>query len=479
MSRGIQIGTDLVVSAFTAPSKGGAGLPLAISETTRNQGTGAASPSATRYFLSSNSLFDAGDTPLTPDHGVPQLDAGISHSASFSIAIPPNTPTGSYYLIAKADATNVVAETNESNNTSTRSIQIGGDLAVSTFTAPAKAGAGTSITVSDTTINQGSGPVASSTTRFYLSVNSLFDAGDMLLSGIHNVPSLDTGISHTASTSVGVPVDQATGLYYLIARADGNAQVLESQESNNTNVRVLQVGPDLALAGLSGPSKGAAGIPFVVTDTTVNQGGGGADPSTVAFYLSADWILDAGDTSLNVTRAIPALASGGTSSAPTTLTIPAGTVSGPYYVIVKVDSQNALVETQEGNNTAYFFTRIGPDLWMKSFWLSPTTGAAGATVTANYSVMNQGGAAAGASTIRYYFSTNSALDANDTPVGERAVPVLAAGASSSGTIGLQIPPGTAAGTYYFIAQADGFGVVDESPETNNVTYTPIQVTIVP
>ena len=42
-----------------------------------------------------------------------------------------------------------------------------------------------------------------------------------------------------------------------------------------------------------------------------------------------------------------------------------------YYVIVKVDPQNTLVETQEGNNTAYFLTRIGPDLWMSSFWLSP------------------------------------------------------------------------------------------------------------
>ena len=194
-SRSIQIGTDLVVSAFTAPSKGGAGLPLAIAETTRNQGTGTASPSTTRYFLSVNSLFDTGDTPLTPDHGVPQLEAGIGHSAAFSIAIPQNTPTGSSYLIAKADATSVVAETNKSNNTSTRSIQIGGDLAVSTFTAPAKAGASTSITVSDTTIDQGAGSVASSATRYYLSVNSLFDAGDTPLSGVTTFPRSTQGLA--------------------------------------------------------------------------------------------------------------------------------------------------------------------------------------------------------------------------------------------------------------------------------------------
>ena len=82
------------------------------------------------------------------------------------------------------------------------------------------------------------------------------------------------------------------------------------------------------------------------------------------FYLSADWILDAGDTSLNVTRAIPALVAGGISSGPTTLTIPAGTASGVYYVIAKVDASNAIAETQEGNNTATYSLRIGPDLWV-------------------------------------------------------------------------------------------------------------------
>ena len=157
----------------------------------------------------------------------------------------------------------------------------------------------------------------------------MWDAGDTLLSGPQSVPiafrSLDAGISHTASTTLAIPPNQATGAYYLIAKADGNSQVLESQESNNTSLRGFQIGPDLTVSDLTGPSKGAAGIPFVVTDTTLNQGGGDAGGSTVAFYLSADWIFDAGDTSLNVSRAIPPLAAGGTSSAQTTLTIPAGT----------------------------------------------------------------------------------------------------------------------------------------------------------
>ena len=49
----------------------------------------------------------------------------------------------------------------------------------------------------------------------------------------------------------------------------------------------------------------------------------------------------------------------------------------------------------------------------------------------------------------------------------------------SATTPVQIPAGIAPGTYYLLAQADALGVVDESPETNNVTYVVIQVTIVP
>jgi subtilase family serine protease len=359
-SRSIQIGTDLVVSSFTVPTKGGAGMPLAITETTRNQGTASASASTTRYFLSTNSLLDANDTALTPDHAVPQLQAGLSHSASLSITIPANTTAGSYYLIAKADATGVVTETNETNNTMAKSIPIGGDLTVSTFTAPSKGGAGTSISVSDTTINQGAGPVASSATRFYLSANSVLDSGDTLLSASHSVPSLDAGISHTASTTVTIPANQATGSYYLIAKADGDSQVPESQESNNTGLRTFQIGPDLAVPNLSGPSQATAGAPFVVTDTTTNQGGGAAGGSTVAFYLSTNWTFDASDTSLNVSRTLPALAAGGTSSAQTTLTIPAGTASGTYYIIAKADPQNALAETSESNNTDWFAITVTP-----------------------------------------------------------------------------------------------------------------------
>ena len=62
---------------------------------------------------------------------------------------------GTYQLFAKADGADQIAEALESNNTSPRSIQIGGDLIVSSLTAPAMAAAGGVISVTDTTANQG------------------------------------------------------------------------------------------------------------------------------------------------------------------------------------------------------------------------------------------------------------------------------------------------------------------------------------
>jgi subtilase family serine protease len=217
----------------------------------------------------------------------------------------------------------------------------------------------------------------------------------------------------------------------------------------------------------------------VVTDTALNQGGGDADASSVAFYLSADWIFDANDSYLNVSRGLPALEAGASSGSSTTITIPAGTASGLYYVIARADPLNGVQETQEGNNIASYSLRVGPDLYISSLWPTPSWAAAGGTANVNNTVANQGSGIAGASTLRFYLSTNYTLDAGDIVLGERGVPALAGSESNSSVTALPIPAGTAAGNYYLIGQADALGVVDESPETNNVTSVQIQVTIVP
>src|SRR5207344_3127562 len=97
---------------------------------------------------SANTVLDASDQLLT-SRQVPALAGGASSAVSATVTLPPTSGVGVYYLIAKADADNAVQETDETNNTTTRAIQIGGDLTVSALTVQVTSGGG--LVVTDTT----------------------------------------------------------------------------------------------------------------------------------------------------------------------------------------------------------------------------------------------------------------------------------------------------------------------------------------
>ena len=171
---------DLTVAALTAPPRGGAGLPVVVTDTTRNQtGVGPAAASATRFYLARSSVLAAGD-PSIGERAIPQLAPGASNVGTTTLTIPPATTAGAYFIVAKADGPGVLLETLEGNNTRAAAIAIGPDLAVTAMSAPATGGAGLPLTVTETVTNQASGTADSSTLRFYLSTNTTFGAGDVL-----------------------------------------------------------------------------------------------------------------------------------------------------------------------------------------------------------------------------------------------------------------------------------------------------------
>ena len=326
--------------------------------------------------------------------------------------------------------------------------------------------------MTDTTRNQGGGGAGATTTAFYLSADSSLDSGDTPL-GSRSVPPLGPGAASTATTNLTLPAGLATRTWYVLARADAGNTELESQETNNVAARAVQIGPDLTVSPFTVPGTAAAGGTITVSDTTTNGGGSPAAASTTAFYLSANNVLDASDLPLG-TRAVPPLAAGATSVASTLLTIPTGTAAGGWYVIARADAADAVVETQEGNNTAARLVQVGPDL-IVSVLTSPTTAAPGATITVNDTTRNQGGDVAGESTTALYLSANGTFDAADTPLGSRLVPALPPGATHAGSTAVVIPAGTTPGRWFLVAIADGTGGVAESVETNNTRSIAIDV----
>lgn len=144
----------------------------------------------------------------------------------------------------------------------------------------------------------------------------------------------------------------------LLLRSDPTNAVVESVESNNdwpSGVALTVQTPDLVPTAFSASTGGiAAGQSLTVSFTVKNQGSGPATGSWIdQLWLSADGVIDnPGDVFLrNVGRRGP-LAAGATYAASgQTVTIPAAQSPGTYYLLLRVDTTNAVTEPgAEGNN---------------------------------------------------------------------------------------------------------------------------------
>lgn len=226
-------GGDLFISALSVPALSGAGRTISVKDTTKNKGSGAIRfTTTTAFYLSSDSVLGGLD-PILGSRIVSHLGLGATSSGTTSLTIPLNTATGTYYVIAKTDANNAAAETDESNNIKSKLIKIGPDLVISALSAPALTAAGSTISVKVTTENVGGGTTPESTTRFYLSKDKKIGSGDVLI-GSRNIPSLAPGKSSSGTTDVSIPPGTVPGTYYVIARADADNLVSELKETNNT-----------------------------------------------------------------------------------------------------------------------------------------------------------------------------------------------------------------------------------------------------
>jgi hypothetical protein len=337
---------DLVVSALAAPVSAGAGAAIAIGDTIASH-AGVAGASSTAVFLSR-------DTALTPDdvevgrRPIGALTAPAEDAGTTMVTIPPDTPPGAYSLIVAADAADVVAESDEGNNTATRPITIvAPDLLVAALSVPPLAAAGDAMDVRDTTKNAGPGAAVASSTRYHVSRNSTLSADDVAVGG-RDVPPLSAGQSSAWTVPVTLPAGLAPGEYFLIATADGASALAEDSERNNSLSRRFTVGADLTVASLSAARVAPAGATITVKAGVKNLGAR-AVSSVVRYYLSANATVDGADRVLG-SRQVSELAAGATSTGSTPVTIPA-VPAGRYRIIAVADADGDVPEIRETNNT--------------------------------------------------------------------------------------------------------------------------------
>ena len=485
----LQVGPDLTEAAVTlGASKAGAGGSLTVNETVNNLGGGDAMSSLTQFYLSTNAIKNSNSRLLSGSRSVPSATAGTGSSGSTIVTLPQDVTVGNYYVLACADDTQQVKETNENNNCSASNtqLQVGPDLVESAVMLAAnKSGAGGSLTVNETVNNLGGGDAAASVSQFYLSSNTIKNANSRLLAGSRGVAPATAGTGSSGSTLVTLPPDVTVGNYYVLACADDTQQVKETNENNNCagSTTQLQVGPDLTESAVTlGAAKAGAGGSLTVNETVNNLGGGDAAASLTQFYLSSNTIKNANSRLLSGSRSVPAVPAATMSSASTVVTLPVDLAVGNYYVLACADDAQQVKETNESNNCAASTTQlqVGPDLSEAAVTLGASKATPGGSVMVSETANNPGGGDAAASLTQFYLSSNTIKNANSRLLsGSRSVPGIPAATGSSGSTIVTLPSDVAAGKYYVLACADDTQQVKETNENNNcsASWTLLQVTM--
>ena len=333
--------------------------------------------------------------------------------------------------------------------------------------------AGAQFTLAATVTNQGDGPAAATTLRYYRSPDANITPADTEV-GMDAIAALAAAARSSQSVNLTAPASPATYSYGACVEPVTD----ESDTANNCSPSIQVTvprpqRPDLVVLSPSvSDGNPSAGAQFTVAATVTNQSDGPAAATTLRYYRSPDANITPADTEVGM-DAVAALAAAASSSQSLVLTAPAS--PGTYYYGACVEPVTDESDTANNCSPSIQVTvprPQRPDLVVLSPSVSAGDPGPGAQFTVAATVTNQGDGPAAATTLRYYRSPDANITPADTEVGMDAVAALAAAASSSQSLVLTAP--ASPGTYYYGACVEP--VTDESDTTNNCSPS-VQVTV--
>ena len=433
------------------------GTKFTMAATVTNQGSGESAATTLRYYSSTDAAITTSDTELGTD-AVGSLAADGTSDQTAELTAP--TDDGTYYYGACVDA--VSDESDTANNCSGALVMTLGapDLVVSTPSVSADSPtAGASFTLSATVRNQGSSASADATTlRYYRSTDATITTSDTAV-GTDSISAL--GAFGASDQSIDLTAPSQTGTYYYGACVD--TVTGESSTTNNCSnaLAVNVVAPDLLVSTLTLEGDDpAVGATFALAARVLNQGGAESGSTTVRFYRSADATITTSDTQVG-TSSVSSVAAAGVSTQSATLTAPSD--AGDYYYGACVDAVSGESDTGNNCSSALSVTVEAPDLTVNTLTLDGSNPIVGGSFMLSATVRNRGAGESGASTLRFYQSTDTAITTSDTELGTDSMNGLSGYRSSSHSIDLTAP--SAAGDYYYGVCVDA--VSGESDTTNN------------
>ena len=372
---------NLTVTGAQTPASAAAGdaIDLAMTVSNVQPGTYAVGAWNDVVYLSDDALLDDGDTWLTSVYKSDMaLAAGDDYTWSTTLNLPRR---GGAFLLFVTDYYGDQAETDEGDNLRAVPLAVAytpPDLVVSQAGAnPSSFSGGTQVTVSWTVTNQGAGDAyprySAWYDRVYLSADAVWDANDLQLQAYagRSAP-LAAGQSYDQSQTFTFPAGRVGN--FLIFKADGDGDVAESDEANNTRAVAIDMpSPDLVVVEAS-VVPDAAGHDY--TDRTVtisyrveNQGDAAAANTWWydGVYLSEDAVFDPDDRYVGyfyISSPRVPLNPGAAYEMSAQVSIPADAAPGQRYLLVVADGyyQQVMEANRANNARALDFTLGDGDL---------------------------------------------------------------------------------------------------------------------
>ena len=375
---------DHTVISVNGPDTATVARPYLTNWTVKNIGYNPGNPYYVGWYdaiyFSPDSIFNSNAIVATYFEETTTLNQNLSYTENKN-AIPPNIPTGDYYVFANTNSYPHVPITGElvlNNNTNLIRNGSGAakkihviqpllpDLRDTILSAPSTVATGQPITLVHRVTNYGAGVTypANWSGDVFLSTDFIpGNSGDILLSGKNHVGALQPNqyFNDTITATIGLNV--APGNYVLISRTNSTGNVVESNPNNNLAFKYITVyspaPADLIVENIIKQDTVILGntidtAKWVIKNISVNAASG---VSSDGIYLSQSNVLDSTAVLLGVKNKI--INMGPLSRDTISLSPMVNNVTeGNYNVIVKTDLLNNIVESDKTNNTGVSVTPI-------------------------------------------------------------------------------------------------------------------------
>ncbi|MGE0709388.1 MAG: CARDB domain-containing protein [Planctomycetota bacterium] len=428
-------------------------------------------------YLSTDAQVTRDDQRLGSLH-TESVSAGETRALSTLVTLPASLGQGSYTLgvIAELAGDDLLAAC-----ATPVSVGDAANLRATLRSARTSVTAGETLEVTLALENGGLRASGRSTCRLYLSRNDAITRYDREL-GSFELAGLSAGRGRSETLRAQVPAGFEAGDWYVGVLLDTEGEVAETSEDDNA-VRadsLLEVhapaGIDLAAEALTPATRTVtAGDTLRLTRTIKNLGSAASGTFRYALVLSNNQTISSSDPELS-RASVSSLAPGAESTATVSVTIPAGTQPGTYWVGLRVDPDRQVNQTQTNNDALAATDTItvratsgGGQAELTVSDVTPTyrTIRPGEDLPLRRRIRNTGGADAPAFSYVVVLSRDRTISTADRELYRFRFPQgLAAGDERDTSAGIRIPQDVRPGEYYLGVIVDVDAEVAEADETD-------------